>query len=346
MQRADAERGSNSNRQISPPVRVGNFTPTDPADQEYATFPWDILITPAVRGPYRHSMRYVATPSLILYWERYDTPVGVRGLTPANHLSLALPVRPSPNSLYWNGPQGEPGVLCALPREVSAFLGKGHEHLMLLADRELVHRHLNEAQWKILERADRDHVLPTSPRQINYLRSWVQRVLRQLRACADTLAYPAALKALEEDYLRCLCVAVDTTADSSRKRLNSSLRELAIKRALDYLRSADDAMPTVPGLCKAINVSQRTLEYAFRETFGLSPLGYLRLQRLHAVRRHLMVENRGQTTVAAIACEHGFYELGRFAAVYAKIFGELPSETLAQHFLTSRQLFLPGPMAG
>ena len=37
--------------------------------------------------------------------------------------------------------------------------------------------------------------------------------------------------------------------------------------------------------------------------------------------------------IADVAYAHGFYELGRFAAVYARMFGERPSETLSRHFL-------------
>lgn len=109
MRRTDAKRGSTSNGQGNAPALIGDFAPTDPADQEYATFPWEILISPASRGPYRHRLKYVAMRSLIMYWERYDTPVRVRGLTPANHLSLALPlligfcvVRAVPSGTGWS----------------------------------------------------------------------------------------------------------------------------------------------------------------------------------------------------------------------------------------------------
>jgi len=87
-------------------------------------------------------------------------------------------------------------------------------------------------------------------------------------------------------------------------------------------------MLTVPELCEAIGASQRTLEYAFRESFDLTPPAFLRLQRLHTTQRRLMTSCRNNATVADIAHEQGFYELGRFAADYKRLFGELPSQTL------------------
>ena len=61
----------------------------------------------------------------------------------------------------------------------------------------------------------------------------------------------------------------------------------------------------------------------------MTPLQFLRLRRLHAVRRELLVAHRDKdVTVNEIAFAHGFYELGRFAGYYKQEFGELPSATL------------------
>lgn len=106
-------------------------------------------------------------------------------------------------------------------------------------------------------------------------------------------------------------------------------RRHGLERALEYLRDKDTFSLSVPLLSTLAGVSQRTLEYAFRETFNLTPLGFLRLKRLHRARRMLMTIPRGEATVADIVCRNGFYELGRFATTYKGLFGELPSQTMA-----------------
>ena len=49
--------------------------------------------------------------------------------------------------------------------------------------------------------------------------------------------------------------------------------------------------------------------------------------RLQGVRDALTDARSGATTVTDAAAEYGFYELGRFAAIYREAFGEAPSDT-------------------
>src|SRR6478736_3265919 len=78
----------------------------------------------------------------------------------------------------------------------------------------------------------------------------------------------------------------------------------------------------------ALGGSRRTLNHAFQEVFGLGPVSFLRHKRLCAVHSILHESVPGSTTVAAVAMQQGFYELGRFSQYYHAMFGERPSQTL------------------
>lgn len=77
----------------------------------------------------------------------------------------------------------------------------------------------------------------------------------------------------------------------------------------------------------AAGVSRQRLYDAFHRYLGNTPMGYLRQQRLLAVRAALLAP-RPAASVSAAALEWGFSHLGRFAADYRKAFGEAPSQTL------------------
>ena len=81
-------------------------------------------------------------------------------------------------------------------------------------------------------------------------------------------------------------------------------------------------------ICGVIGVSERSLRNACHAVCGTSPKRYVTRRRLEAVRIALALARPGQATVTRIATDHGFFELGRFAATYTSVFGELPSETL------------------
>jgi AraC-like DNA-binding protein len=85
---------------------------------------------------------------------------------------------------------------------------------------------------------------------------------------------------------------------------------------------------SVPEISLDLNVSRRTIEYVFQDLIGVSPQAYFTVRRLNLSKQALTEANPDETTVASIATRHGFYELGRFASLYRRYFGELPSITL------------------
>jgi AraC-like DNA-binding protein len=60
----------------------------------------------------------------------------------------------------------------------------------------------------------------------------------------------------------------------------------------------------------------------------MGPIRYLWLRRMHLTRRALLQASPATATVTAIATDHGFWELGRFASEYRALFGETPVASL------------------
>jgi AraC-like DNA-binding protein len=104
-------------------------------------------------------------------------------------------------------------------------------------------------------------------------------------------------------------------------------RAAALRRAVPYIEEHRDRALPVREVCQAAGVSWRTLDYAFRERFGVTPKAYLTALRLDGVRREL-VPTTPPIKVSDVANHWGFWHMGQFAADYRRQFGELPSETL------------------
>lgn len=81
---------------------------------------------------------------------------------------------------------------------------------------------------------------------------------------------------------------------------------------------------TLGDLCAIAGVSARQLQYAFRDSTGVTPLEYLRQARLDWARSLLLTKT---LPVSEVAMQCGFNHLGKFAKYYQDRFGESPSAT-------------------
>ncbi|MEM9658891.1 MAG: helix-turn-helix domain-containing protein [Planctomycetota bacterium] len=105
-------------------------------------------------------------------------------------------------------------------------------------------------------------------------------------------------------------------------------RVAAVRKAETFIeRHAADGI-SLRDLSEASGVSERTLEYAFLEQYGMGPKRFMTAHRLLAVRRLLRAADPRTSSVADAANTWGFWHMGQFAADYRRRFDELPSETL------------------
>jgi len=105
-------------------------------------------------------------------------------------------------------------------------------------------------------------------------------------------------------------------------------RQRIVSKALECIEGSQDETLYVEDLCNATSVSERTLRGVFNEYFGIGPIRYLRLHRLHRMRAALLATQQGRDTISSIASGFGVWDFGRFAREYKATFGELPSQTL------------------
>lgn len=117
-------------------------------------------------------------------------------------------------------------------------------------------------------------------------------------------------------------------------RIVSAAERYVLARPSERVRVAD--------LCRAANVSERTLESAFRRVTGLAPVAYLTRLRLHRVRAALLGADPRSTAVSTEALKWGFRHFGEFSRAYRQCFAERPSETLRRPC----NLPLPDTVAG
>jgi AraC-like DNA-binding protein len=120
--------------------------------------------------------------------------------------------------------------------------------------------------------------------------------------------------------------SADADLDSSSGTWQRRLR--IVRRARDYFDAHLSHPIQVTQFCGYVGASIKSVERAFYECCGANPKALLTLTRMSRARRALLAARPGETTVAQVAIECGFFHLGRFSTSYAKLYGESPSVTL------------------
>jgi len=155
----------------------------------------------------------------------------------------------------------------------------------------------------------------------------VRRSFRKVRDEGTADAFWQGNVAFEELVVEWIQGPVRTVRESLRAQ---RARDRAVRRCLEHIRHAPWHTLSPGKLCDLAHVSERSLQLAFRERFGLTPAAFLKARRLAMVRQQLLRSHSEQVSIGEAAATQGFTHVGQFAADYRRAFGETPSDTLAR----------------
>jgi AraC-like DNA-binding protein len=179
----------------------------------------------------------------------------------------------------------------------------------------------------VVERAADDVIMRRSPAERF---DTTERLLRHSIAKLGTIEGDPS--AVMEDHVTLLARAFADGAGETptNGRATASRRRHAL-RAQDWIHAHINDAIRIVDLCAVLGTSRRQLEYSFRSTFDVSPHEYIISVRLNEIRRALLKRRNDGLSITDLALLHGVTHLGRFAASYRELFGELPSETGSSH---------------
>jgi AraC-like DNA-binding protein len=236
----------------------------------------------------------------------------------------------SPSPSVWNGVQVRPGdVVIHSPGERAHQWTKSAIQwaLMSLPPGLLAHYCKVLAELDLIE-CPVGRILRPPRNAAMQLRRLHSKACHLAETKPEIFIHREAARAVEQELIHALveCIAIDDGCNHHPviRQYHADI----MMRFENALRIEFGKQPSLSELCATIDVPERTLSDCCSKFFGVSPGQYMRLRRLNLVRAELRRADPATTSVAQIARRHCFSELGRFAAVYRRIFGEFPSVTL------------------
>ena len=106
----------------------------------------------------------------------------------------------------------------------------------------------------------------------------------------------------------------------------STVANRHLRRAVRFIQANLCNAITLADIAEASGTAPRSLQLYFQSEFDMSPMRYLKQQRLMLAQR-LILHSQGRLALGDIAFRAGFSHFGRFSAEYRKQFGEPPRRT-------------------
>ncbi|MGJ7515038.1 helix-turn-helix domain-containing protein [Pseudomonas baetica] len=296
--------------------------PTDQPDRTIGH--WEMSLIPAEREARIRQYKIIHTPTLQCSRLEFDSAVTLTSAVPDGFVTFAIsqaPIgRPTVNNhelrpnevivLY----SGEPVHYTCQPNEVLLTLTTTLERYAECLDRKsmidvLAHRNKHSFQAASFK------LVQSATQVINAYFMNINGRTAEQHSPSQTLDIESAL----------LMSLLQALTPTGRAKLKSPTRRVVAVKAINHIHENTKKALNMKSLVKQLETSARSLHLGFVETFGISPIAYIRNLRLANVRRDLI--RNTWPTVTETAMYWNFHHLGRFSKVYQDAYGETPSET-------------------
>lgn len=117
---------------------------------------------------------------------------------------------------------------------------------------------------------------------------------------------------------------------AKQERITAVRRRTYVAEARDWMGQHLQEPCAIMEVAKAVDVSPRTLQYAFLQELGRTPMAELKRLRLRQLRQLLQDSDLRSLSIAELMARSGLLASGSTAADYRRYCGESPRETRQQ----------------
>ena len=269
-------------------------------------------------GGFLGQVKQLISPDILIGYARFHRSLDQAGATPAGFHTFVIPGK-NCHGFWWRGHSINNNDLLIFPRSNELHSNSNSDFAVFT---------ISIRETYLEQMADKLGIAGVleNRHEVIHLDSDISRDLRVLAEMI--MKSGGETNTVEASHLLAEKLTLSTASDRPVKRPSLRKRDLAVNRIIEYVRNTPVATSELAKLCQLARVSERTLQYAFRERYGIAPNTFVKRWKLNVVRQSLLLASPEADTIFSIAMDHGFHHQGQFSADYRELFAELPSRTL------------------
>ena len=284
---------------------------------------WDLDFLPLEKGRFPSRIgQYLFTDTYIGEAE-FLKRVEQRGSTPSGYRTFVVPKDDLVN-YFWRGRDIDGQTLSLFPPDGELYsISNGSFRIFTISlSSNLLEEALDIVQSKKIEDLiNAEQVWKVPSLKLQRIRNAIHKLVLNPSEIGDVRSRKFELELALE-----ILISMDQEGSQTSESRNK--RDQALVKCLELIQAVPrEGILSVTELCRESGVSERTLQYAFKDRFGLTPKEYIKNFNLRMVYKRLNRELR-YVKIRDVAAEYGFWHMGQFASDYKRHFGELPSESV------------------
>jgi AraC family ethanolamine operon transcriptional activator len=312
------------------------FDDVDEATQVLSTYR-EAHIKPLSLEPFQSTIYQADFGDLTIIFGETSSPIYLTGERRPGFIQFGLPLQTAVQPTYVHQHLIDTHTLCGFDasREVNSIYPAN----IVLSEIQ-VRQDLFESTLAAMRRDDLDarflkQELIHLPITLSVYHGYMQELMQLVKQQSPLLQRTDYRQMIIGDVLPLLIDAIPRREPNFYLRPHPRQQAKLVRRATEYMEAHIHEKLTLKDLYTTLGVSRRTLFYSFENVFGVTPMEYVKVQRLQGTRRSLKAADPKTASVVAIAHQWGFWHSGRFAQSYKALFHELPSQTLDSETCTS-----------
>lgn len=290
----------------------------------YLVKSWDLDFTLLSKGGFHADFEMTNNNDISISRVSLHGKILQNGLTPANSISFVIPNNFTAK-FDWLNKDVDGSQLLIFPksRELRAISMNDFDVYVFTVSHFLIDSLIEKNKIflnKSIYNGD-EQIIQMSKKEHHYFTYQASRLLQLEKNSGDLFNFQS--KKLLESLLIFL-----SKEKPSKLLENNSFRYSILLKAIPIINASLYKKISITELCEKLNVSERSLQYAFKEHLDITPVSYINSVRLHHVKKRLFQLRHQKPSIADVAAEYSFYHMSGFSKSFKDKFGILPSEIL------------------